>query len=90
MSSHVAHAVHSLSVVEKQEDNPTRFAVGTGPINTWDQYYVLEASSPEKKQVCTYVSNHPHNCRFMGGWVEGGGCVSEGGGGMVGGWGGGW
>ncbi|CAI8043349.1 Kalirin [Geodia barretti] len=43
--------VHSLSIVEKQDDSPSKFAVGTGPINSWDQYYVLEASSPEKKQV---------------------------------------
>ena len=42
--------VHSLTVAEKQGDNPCRFAVGTGPIGTWDQYYVLEASSPERKQ----------------------------------------
>ena len=42
--------VHSLSVAEKEGDNPSRFAVGTGPIGSWDQYYVLEASSPEKKQ----------------------------------------
>lgn len=44
--------MHSLSIVEKQDDSPSKFAVGTGPINSWDQYYVLEASSPEKKQVC--------------------------------------
>ena len=43
--------MHSLSIVEKQDDNPCRFAVGTGPINSWDQYYVLEASSPEKKST---------------------------------------
>ena len=43
--------MHSLSIVEKQDDSPSKFAVGTGPINSWDQYYVLEASSPEKKQA---------------------------------------
>ena len=45
--------VHSLSVAEKEGDNPCRFAVGTGPkgtIDAWDQYYLLEASSPEKKK----------------------------------------
>lgn len=45
--------VHSLSVAEREGDNPCRFAVGTGPIGTidsWDQYYLLEASSPEKKK----------------------------------------
>ena len=45
--------VHSLSVAEKEGDNPCRFAVGTGPIgkiDSWDQYYILEASSPEKKK----------------------------------------
>ena len=45
--------VHSLSVAEKEGDNPCRFAVGTGPIgkiDAWDQYYILEASSPEKKK----------------------------------------
>ena len=45
--------VHSLSIAEKEGDNPCRFAVGTGPIgkiDSWDQYYILEASSPEKKK----------------------------------------
>ena len=43
--------VHSLTLAEKEGDNPARFAVGTGPIGSWDQYYVLEASSMEKKQL---------------------------------------
>ena len=42
--------VHSLFLAEKQADNPSRFAVGTGPIADSEQYYVLEASSVEKKQ----------------------------------------
>ena len=40
----------TLSLTEKEGDNPCRFAVGTGPINNWEQYYQLEASSPEQKQ----------------------------------------
>lgn len=42
--------VHSLLVAEKEGDNPNRFAVGTGTSNDWEQYYLLEASSAEKKQ----------------------------------------
>ena len=42
--------VHSLSVAEKEGDSPNRFAVGTGTVGAWDQYYLLEASSVEKKQ----------------------------------------
>ncbi len=42
--------VHSLSVAEKEGDSPTRFAVGTGTVGSWDQYYLLEASTVEKKQ----------------------------------------
>lgn len=42
--------VYSLSVAEKEGDNPNRFAVGTGTVGDWDQYYLLEASSVEKKQ----------------------------------------
>lgn len=42
--------VHSLSVAEKEGDSPNRFAVGTGTVGSWDQYYLLEAVSAEKKQ----------------------------------------
>lgn len=42
--------VHSLSVAEKEGDSPNRFAVGTGTVGDWDQYYLLEASSAETKQ----------------------------------------
>ena len=42
--------VHSLSVAEKEGDSPNRFAVGTGTVGAWEQYYLLEASSVEKKQ----------------------------------------
>ncbi len=42
--------IHSLSVAEKEGDNPCRFAVGTGSVESWEQYYVLEATSPEKKE----------------------------------------
>ena len=42
--------VHSLLVAEKEGDHPNRFAVGTGVVGDWDQYYLLEASSVEKKQ----------------------------------------
>ena len=44
--------IHSLSIAEREGDNPCRFAVGTSPmgkIDSWDQYYILEASTPEKK-----------------------------------------
>lgn len=42
--------VHSLSVAEKEGDSPNRFAVGTGTVGAWDQYYLFEAASAEKKQ----------------------------------------
>ena len=42
--------VHSLSVAEKEGDSPNRFAVGTGTVGAWDQYYLFEATSAEKKQ----------------------------------------
>ena len=42
--------VHSLSLTEKEGDNPNRFAVGTGIVGEWDQYYLLEAATAEKKQ----------------------------------------
>ncbi len=29
--------VHSLSVAEKEGDSPTRFAVGTGTVGSWDR-----------------------------------------------------
>ena len=44
--------IHSLSVAEREGDNPCRFAIRTSPmgkIDSWDQHYILEASSPEKK-----------------------------------------
>ena len=38
-------------MAEKEGDNPNRFAVGTGKTTgEWDQYYLLEAVSIEKKQ----------------------------------------
>ena len=42
--------VHNLSLAEKEGDSPVRFAVGTGPIGSWDQFYILEAGTVEKKQ----------------------------------------
>ena len=42
--------VYSLSVAEKEGDEPNRFAVGTGTVGEWDQYYLLEAPTVEKKQ----------------------------------------
>uniref|UniRef100_A0A1X7TP97 Uncharacterized protein n=1 Tax=Amphimedon queenslandica TaxID=400682 RepID=A0A1X7TP97_AMPQE len=42
--------VHNMTLTEKQADSPCRFAVGTGQIGDWDKYYILEASSTEKKQ----------------------------------------
>ena len=42
--------IHSLSVAEKEGDNPCRFAVGTGSVESWEKYYVLEAGSAEKKE----------------------------------------
>eukprot|EP00731_Ephydatia_muelleri_P019891 Em0012g716a len=42
--------IQNLTLTEKEGDNPCRFGVGTGAINNWEQYYLLEASSPEKKQ----------------------------------------
>ncbi len=42
--------VYSLSVAEKEGDEPNRFAVGTGTVGDWDQYYLLEAPTVEKKQ----------------------------------------
>lgn len=41
--------VHRISVAEKQGDNPNRFAVGTGTVGEWDQYYLLEANTYERK-----------------------------------------
>lgn len=37
-------------MAEKEGDYPNRFAVGTGTVGDWDQYYLLEAPSVEKKQ----------------------------------------
>ena len=43
--------VYNISVAEKEEEEePNRFAVGIGPEEDWDKYYVLEAESPECKQ----------------------------------------
>ena len=42
--------IQNLTLTEKEGDYPCGFALGTGPIGNWDQYYLLEASSPEKKQ----------------------------------------
>lgn len=42
--------VHKMTITEKQDDSPCRFVVGTGQIGDWEQYYILEAASPEKKQ----------------------------------------
>ena len=42
--------IQNLTLTEKEGDNPCRFGVGTGAINNWEQYYLLEAISPEKKQ----------------------------------------
>lgn len=64
--------VHSLSVAEKEGDNPCRFAVGTGPIGSWDQYYVLEAGSPEKKQQWVQAIKDILKQQFelLKGWLE--------------------
>ncbi len=48
--THTPSQIHSLSVAEKEGDNPCRFAVGTGSVESWEQYYVLEAASAEKKE----------------------------------------
>ena len=48
--THTRAQIHSLSVAEKEGDNPCRFAVGTGSVESWEQYYVLEATSAEKKE----------------------------------------
>jgi kalirin len=42
--------VHNMTLTEKQADNPCRFTVGTGQIGDWDKFYILEASTSEKKQ----------------------------------------
>ena len=39
-----------MTLTEKQGDHPCRFAIGTGQIGDWEQFYVLEASSPDRKQ----------------------------------------
>ena len=38
-----------MTLTEKQGDHPCRFAVGTGQIGDWEQFYVLEASTPDRK-----------------------------------------
>ncbi len=48
--THTPSQIHSLSVAEKEGDNPCRFAVGTGSVESWEQYYVLEAATAEKKE----------------------------------------
>ena len=42
--------IHNLALAEKEGDSPNRFAVGTGQIGLWDQYYILDAGTVEKKQ----------------------------------------
>ena len=41
--------VSSLSIAERQGDHPNCFAIATGNADNWDQYYMLEASTYEKK-----------------------------------------
>ena len=42
--------VHSMTLTEKQGDHPYRFAIGTGQIGDWEQFYIMEANSAERKQ----------------------------------------
>jgi len=43
--------IHNLALAEKEGDSPCRFAVGTGQIGLWDQFYILDAGTAEKKQL---------------------------------------
>ena len=39
----------------ENNDSPSRFTIGTGPVTNPDKFYILEASSPEKKQEWTRI-----------------------------------
>lgn len=45
-------------------DSAARFSIGTGSISSPDKFYILEASSPEKKQEWTKIIKDLLNQQF--------------------------
>ena len=48
----------------ENNDSPSRFSIGTGPVTNPDKNYILEASSSEKKQQWTKTIKELLNQQF--------------------------